>query len=259
MRVLHVTLRVCTGGQRSFRIWVFCRLWQVTAKATVLFATTASFGMLVMAMQNLGLIGMMTVEWPISLQGLFSICQFLLLDIDSYGFSCIAGGPTRENYQQFCYFVECFVSWAAWSLGLCWASCRGQSEPVRYLLSALIFPLGVAWMALCYALSKLFPKKHHWEGPKVCSTMGAFLQLGFSTMSATALAPMMCYRHPNGLRSILKYPGVHLWLCRTWCYAGHCVGFAPRLCLRLRGAVYHCGLDGRTAAKWDIWKPYETL
>ena len=38
--------------------------------------------------------------------------------------------------------------------------------------------------------------------------MGAFLQVGFSTMSATALAPMMCYQHPNGLRSILKYPGV---------------------------------------------------
>ena len=27
-------------------------------------------------------------------------------------------------------------------------------------------------------------------------------------MSATSLAPMMCYKHPNGLRSILKYPGV---------------------------------------------------
>lgn len=38
--------------------------------------------------------------------------------------------------------------------------------------------------------------------------MGAFLQVGFSTMSTTALAPMMCYKHPNGLRSILKYPGV---------------------------------------------------
>ncbi|CAK9078174.1 Potassium channel GORK [Durusdinium trenchii] len=38
--------------------------------------------------------------------------------------------------------------------------------------------------------------------------MGAFLQVGFSTMSATSLAPMMCYKHPNGLRSILKYPGV---------------------------------------------------
>ena len=125
-------------------------------------------------MQNLGLVGMMTVEWPVSLQGLFSICQFLLLDIDSYGFSCIAG----------------------------------QSEPVRYLLSALIFPLGVAWLALCFGVSKLFPKKHQWEGPKVCWTMGAFLQVGFSTMSATSLAPMMCYQHPNGQRSIMKYPGV---------------------------------------------------
>ena len=65
--------------------------WQVTAKATVLFATTASFGMLVMSMQNLGLIGMMTVEWPVGLDGIFSICKFLLLDIDSYGFSCVAG------------------------------------------------------------------------------------------------------------------------------------------------------------------------
>ena len=42
-------------------------------------------------MQNMGLIGMMTVEWPLNLRGIFSICQFLLLDIDSYGFSCIAG------------------------------------------------------------------------------------------------------------------------------------------------------------------------
>lgn len=64
---------------------------KVTAKATVLFATTASFGMLVMSMQNLGLIGMMTVAWPDDLNGIFSICQFLLLDIDTYGFSCIAG------------------------------------------------------------------------------------------------------------------------------------------------------------------------
>eukprot|EP00438_Fugacium_kawagutii_P006372 Skav220759 [mRNA] locus=scaffold2521:70811:72156:+ [translate_table: standard] len=155
----------------------------VTAKATVLFATTASFGMLVMSMQNLGLVGMMTVEWPDSLKGLFSVCQFLLLDIDSYGFSCVAGRSSEV-------VDDC------------------QNEPVRYLLSALIFPIGVVWLALGCAVSRIFPKKYHWEVPKVVSTMGAFLQVGFSTMSATALAPMMCYQHPNGLRSILKYPGV---------------------------------------------------
>ena len=66
-------------------------LQQVTAKASMLFSTTASVGVLVASMQNLGLIGMMTVEWPSSLQGVFSVCKFLLLDIDSYAFSCIAG------------------------------------------------------------------------------------------------------------------------------------------------------------------------
>jgi len=130
--------------------------------------------MLLMSMQSLGLIGMMTVPWPVNLQGLFSICQFLLLDIDSYGFSCVAG----------------------------------QAEPIRYLLSAMIFPAGVLWIGLAYAVSLLFPKGKRWEWPKVCSTMGAFLQVCFSTMSATSLAPMMCYKHPNGQRSLLKYPGV---------------------------------------------------
>ncbi len=84
----------------------------------------------------------------------------------------------------------------------------GQSEPIRYLLSALIFPVGVAWLSTCFAVSKLFPQKYHWNGSKVTSCIGAFLQVGFSTMSTTSLAPMMCYKHPNGLRSILKYPGV---------------------------------------------------
>ena len=32
-----------------------------------------------------------TVAWPEDLKGFFSVCQFLLLDIDSYGFSCLAG------------------------------------------------------------------------------------------------------------------------------------------------------------------------
>ena len=147
---------------------------KVTAKASVLFATTASVGMLVMSMQNMGLIGMMTVAWPDDLNGVFSICQFLLLDIDSYGFSCIAG----------------------------------QSSPVRYIMSAAIFPIGVCWLALCWAVSQLLPQKHRWQLSKVVSCMGAFLQVGFSTMSATSLAPMMCYLHPNGQRSILKYPDV---------------------------------------------------
>lgn len=145
---------------------------KMTSKASTLFATTASFGMLVVTMQNLGLVGMITIEWPKELAGLFSICQLMLLDIDSYGFSCVAG----------------------------------QRAAVRYLLSALIFPVGVLWLLLCFGVSKLL--RRHWDLAKVVSTMGAFLQVGFSTMSSTSMAPMMCYIHPNGQRSVLKYSGV---------------------------------------------------
>ncbi|CAK9021796.1 Potassium channel GORK, partial [Durusdinium trenchii] len=83
-----------------------------------------------------------------------------------------------------------------------------QVASIRYLLSVLIFPVGVAWLGFCYLLSKLLPANHHWNWSKAVSTCGAFLQIGFSTMSATSLAPMMCYKHPNGLRSVLKYPNI---------------------------------------------------
>ena len=79
-------------------------------------------------------------------------------------------------------------------------------------MSAMMFPLGVALLAVSYGVSQRCPKRRRWQGPKMFSTAGAFLQVGYSTMSATALAPMMCYLHPNGLRSVLQYPGV---ICGT--------------------------------------------
>eukprot|EP00438_Fugacium_kawagutii_P015408 Skav211236 [mRNA] locus=scaffold180:160442:160924:- [translate_table: standard] len=125
----------------------------------------------------------------------------------------------------------------------------GQSEPVRYLMSALIFPIGVAWLALGYGVSQLFPKKYRWEGPKVVSTMGAFCQVGFSTMSATALAPMMCYKHPNGLRSILKYPGV---ICGTSEHTSMLVTAWLLLIIFVLGFVALCSY----AVIMDFWRLY---
>ena len=34
------------------------------------------------------------------------------------------------------------------------------------------------------------------------------MQVSFSTMSTIALAPLMCYSHPNGKQSLLKYPNI---------------------------------------------------
>ena len=146
----------------------------MVAKTTVLFATTASFGMLVTSMQNMGLVGMITVEWPMSISTPLNVCKFLLLDIDNLGFACVAG----------------------------------QQDVTRYVLNAMLFPFGLAWLGICYVASQLLPQKYQWQYPYLFSVMGGFLQVGFNTMSALSLAPMMCYLHPNGQRSVLKYPGV---------------------------------------------------
>ena len=47
------------------------------------------------------------------------------------------------------------------------------------------------------------------QSPCDCSLLSC-QKVGFSTMSAIALAPLTCYTHPNQLRSLLKYPNVCL-------------------------------------------------
>eukprot|EP00435_Cladocopium_sp_Y103_P073233 s113_g42.t2 len=150
---------------------------KVTAKASVLFTTTCAFGMLVSLLQSIGIIGTMTVEFPVNIDSFFGWFSILLLDLDNFGFACLAGSATA----------------------------------LRYSASVLFFPAGIAWFMLNYGVSQLVPK-HRWDATKVASCMGQFLQVGFSTMSATALIPLTCYTHPNKQQSLLKYPNV---ICGT--------------------------------------------
>ncbi|CAL1140129.1 unnamed protein product [Cladocopium goreaui] len=146
---------------------------KVTAKASVLFTTTCAFGMLISLLQSIGIIGTMTVNFPIEIDSFFGWFSILMLDLDNFGFACLAGSDTS----------------------------------LRYSAGALFFPLGLAWFVLNYGVSQLVPK-YRWDISKVASCMGQFLQVGFSAMSATALIPLTCYTHPNKLKSLLKYPNV---------------------------------------------------
>ena len=179
---------------------------QATSKASVLFTTTCVFAMTISALQSVAglsfgaidfivlkgklfvdslqlaktmrtqvaIIGMMTVEFPEALKGIYAFMQIFLLDLDTLAFGCIAG----------------------------------SSGPARYVVSVLFFPMSVAWVAACFGVSKLFAARHRWEAAKTKSTIGAFLQVTFSTMSTVAMSPMTCFSHPNGKYSILKYPGI---------------------------------------------------
>ncbi|CAE7346983.1 unnamed protein product [Symbiodinium natans] len=147
---------------------------QSTAKASVLFTTTCAFGMTISSLQSVGIIGTMTVQVPEAMKAIYAFLQVFLLDFDNFAFSCVAGG----------------------------------SASTRYIVSVLVFPGAVGWLVCCYYISKLSPKKLRWEAAKAKSTIGALLQLSFSTMSTISMAPMMCFSHPNGVFSLLKYPSI---------------------------------------------------
>jgi uncharacterized protein with PQ loop repeat len=89
---------------------------KVTAKASVLFTTTCAFGMLISLLQSIGIIGTMTVKFPIEIDSFFGWFSILMLDLDNFGFACLAGSDTS----------------------------------LRYSAGALFFPLGLAWFVLNY-------------------------------------------------------------------------------------------------------------
>ena len=79
-------------------------------------------------------------------------------------------------------------------------SCTAEN-PIEVLLA---FPiLGV----ITNFIPSLRRRGLNWEFMKTVNVMGHFLQTGSTTMASFGLLPFMCYDHPNGQQSILKYSG----------------------------------------------------
>eukprot|EP00435_Cladocopium_sp_Y103_P007631 s54_g2.t1 len=76
----------------------------------------------------------------------------------------------------------------------------------NYLFTVLLVPATQLWLVLCCTASSCLGKDWQWSWPRVSSTMGSLLLSAFSTTTMVALTPFMCYLHPNGSRSLLKYP-----------------------------------------------------
>lgn len=189
----------------------------MTAKASTLVSTTCAIGMMINMLQSLGIVGTMTVEWPVNINGIFNWLQVFTFDIDGFAFSCLAG----------------------------------DNPVARYIGLVLFFPACLLWLQFCGLISKVNPK-WAWDTIKLRSTMGQFLQVAFSTMSSTALVPMICYKHPNGQRSNLKYPNVFcgsdehtamviagslmlvLGVCGFWAFAAWLAYMCPKFSARGR-------------------------
>jgi len=80
-----------------------------------------------------------------------------------------------------------------------------------YTGTAILIPLVLTWVVLCRLFTSFLPERlasYRWQWRGTFNLIGILLQAGFSTMSAVVLQPMMCYQHPNGVKSLLKYPNV---------------------------------------------------
>ena len=93
---------------------------KVTAKASVLFTTTCAFGMLVSLLQSIGIIGTMTVEFPVNISSFFGWFSILLLDLDNFGFACLAGSETALRYSASVLFFPAGISWYLLNYGAPW-------------------------------------------------------------------------------------------------------------------------------------------
>lgn len=123
--------------------------------------------------QNLGIISTISFDWP----DLMSYLVIFTLDMDGLGYECISRAPS-----------------------------------LRYALSVCIFPVILVLLTVSGVASQFHPRPGlRWVRAKTLNTMGQFMQLSFTTLVNVAVAPLMCYSHPNGTSSIRRYRGVLCW------------------------------------------------
>ena len=122
-----------------------------TAKASVLMCTTASLGMLMALFQNLGVLNTVDVPWPPGLKELLEFSSIFAFNLDALGFSCAAGGNVA-----------------------------------RYASTATFFFIVAAALPTFGTITNFIPIMKRrglaWDKNKTLSTLGQFLQVGFTTM-----------------------------------------------------------------------------
>ena len=145
------------------------------ARASTPQLSMMALGLVVHAAQSVAVFGIMAVSWPENFENTSSAFQIFLLDLNTSTLTCLTG----------------------WN------------NLVRFSVSAMAFPVAVFWLLGRWALSRCFSQSRYlkrWIFPYTFNTIGVFFQAGFASVCVIALQPMMCYSHPNGFRSILKFP-----------------------------------------------------
>lgn len=158
-------------------IGVFISYYPLTlpyvAKGSGLFCAAASFGIAVGLLQTLGVLNT-AISWQAGETPLLHFASLFVFDLDGFGYNCVADRDV-ELYGITASFF--------WGVPLCFVILGLVTN-----LSPLLKRRGLAW-----------------QTTKTVNCIGHFLQVASTTMASVGLLPFMCYDHPNGKQSILKY------------------------------------------------------
>ena len=125
-------------------------------------------------LQTVAIIGMMRVAWPSDVAGYITTLQVFILNADAFSLSCFV--PEKALF--------------------------------RHMMKVLCFPSAILWVIGNFLFSKFLPQRLRWQRTKTANTIGNLIQMSFAVMTTVALESMMCYRHPNGSYSLVKYSTV---------------------------------------------------
>jgi len=189
------------------------------AKAGAFFCAAASFGITFGLFQNLGVLST-AVSWEGGEMGLLQVASIFVFNLDGFGFSCAA-----------------------------------EDDSVRYGLTASFFWIVLIAFPILGVITNFIPtlrrRRLNWKFMKTLNVMGHFLQTASTTMASFGLLPFMCYDHPNGQQSVLKYSST---LCGSADHISMTIIGASLFVLSLSFFALCC-FAARQAPSWSMGSP----
>eukprot|EP00928_Gymnodinium_smaydae_P042044 TRINITY_DN2837_c0_g4_i1.p1 TRINITY_DN2837_c0_g4~~TRINITY_DN2837_c0_g4_i1.p1 ORF type:complete len:841 (-),score=94.33 TRINITY_DN2837_c0_g4_i1:212-2554(-) len=87
------------------------------------------------------------------------------------------------------------------------ASASEYKNMGTYLVSTLALPILISLVFFLRLASSFAPQKYRWGYPCAYNLCGRLFTVLFLSQIFLTMHPFMCYSHPNGQSSVIKYPG----------------------------------------------------
>ena len=116
-------------------------------------------------------------------------------------------------------------------------SCAANNDLKQYLSCVIFFWTFPIMLPLLYCVSQVCILKQRglaWEWGKTVGLAGSFVQSLFTAMSNIAMVPFMCYTHPTGDSTLLKYPNIS---CTSSEHSGWRLDGADHFIMQLAGGT----------------------